>query len=157
MAAHTADIQRLLEFKETASDDTEEDEKLALVVQEMQTLKDQIYYMQQHILHLRAAGAKLSTAADTPAAAEEQQLGTDAPGIPTNKLLEIEDYVKAMKDQAEERFREVQSRVEEVTDRVDTLESDAKKYNLIVRGLEQTRVLERKDTISWHETFLGVC
>ena len=154
MAAHTADIQRLLEFKETASDDTEEDEKLALVVQEMQTLKDQIYYMQQHILHLRAAaGAKLSTA-DTPAAAEDQQLGT---AVPPNKLLEIEDYVKAMKDQAEERFREVQSQVEEVTDRVDTLESDAKKYNLIVRGLEQTRVLERKDTISWHETFLGVC
>ena len=149
-----------MEFKESALEDTEEDEKLALVVQEMQTLKDQIYYMQQHILHLRAAaGAKLSTA-DTPMTAEEQ-LGTDAPGIPTpNKLLEIEDYVKAMKDQAEERFREVQSHVEEVTDRVDTLESDAKKYNLIVRGLEQTRVLERKDSlvhISWHKPFLGIC
>ena len=108
----------------------------------MQTLKDQIYYMQQHILHLRAASSLTGT--------DTEQLTNILPDPNTDelnsKITRAEASVKEMKDEFRDQFQAIRSQVDDVSDRLDSLESDAKKYNLVVRGLEQARVLERQGT-----------
>ena len=153
VSEHNRMLEELNHFKSQAGpklDRGHGEEKLSLVVTEIQNLKSQIYYLQQSVIHLRSSPAvpnvvngSVVSSSRLPNPGSENCLDRE---VFDNHLRDEESVRSSVVDRVSLLEESVASAGQGITDandklsglrqRVEKIEENEKKYNLIVKGIE---------------------
>ncbi|XP_040570534.1 uncharacterized protein [Lepeophtheirus salmonis] len=128
-----------------------ENEKFTAIKSEVQKMKSQIYYLQQSILQLRNAEMESSQKqSDDPTYVTLDQFSSHI--VQYNKrdkeyaqaIFNLQEKIRTNEETSIiEEMKEISDTMKKVMKRLDVMESNSKKYNLIIAGIPPSRRLER--------------